>query len=44
MWRLDDNEIATFNQAAEVPNHRGLRIVTVDQIPLSMRKHLVALN
>jgi hypothetical protein len=44
MWRLDDNAIATFNQTAEVPKHRGLRIVTVDQVPLSMRKHLVALN
>ena len=44
MWRLDDNAIATFNQTAEVPDHRGLRIVTVDQISLSMRKHLVALN
>jgi len=44
MWRLDDNVIATFNQTAEVNHHHGLHIVTIDQVPLSMRKHLVALN
>lgn len=44
MWRLDDNVIATFNQTAEVSHHSGVRIVALDQVPLSMRKHLVALN
>jgi len=44
MWRLDDNVIATFNQTAELSHHHGLHIVTIDQVPLKMRKHLVALN
>jgi hypothetical protein len=44
MWRLDDSVIATFNQTTELSHHHGLRIVSIDQIPLSMRKHLVALN
>jgi hypothetical protein len=44
MWRLDDNVIATFNQTASVSHGHEIRVVTLDKIPLSMRKHLVALN
>lgn len=44
MWRLDDNVIATFNQTASVAHSRGLKICTIEQVPLSLRKHLVALN
>jgi len=44
MWRLDDTVIATFNQTASVAHSRGLKICTIEQVPLSLRKHLVALN
>jgi len=44
MWRLDDNVIATFNQTASVGHSHGLKICTIDQVPLSLRKHLLALN
>jgi hypothetical protein len=44
MWKLDDSVIATFNQTASLGNKHALRICNIDQIPLSMRKHLVALN
>jgi len=44
MWRLDDNVIATFNQTASVSHGHEIRVVSLDKIPLSMRKHLVALN
>jgi len=44
MWRLDDSVIATINQTASVGHSHGLRVCTLDQIPLGMRKHLVALN
>ena len=44
MWRLDDNVIATFNQSASVAHGREIRVVTLDRVPVSMRKHLVALN
>ena len=44
MWKLDDSVIATFNQTASASHGRELKIVTLDKIPLSMRKHLVALN
>lgn len=44
MWKLDDNAIATFNQTASVSHDHGIRVVSLDKIPLSMRKHLVALN
>lgn len=44
MWRLDDHVIATFNQTASVAHGREIRVVTIDKIPISMRKHLVALN
>ena len=44
MWRLDDSVIATFNQTAGTTHHNGIHIVSIDQIPISMRKHLIALN
>ena len=44
MWRLDDHVIATFNQTASVSHTHEIRVVTLDQIPFSMRKHLIALN
>jgi len=44
MWKLDDNVISTFNQTAETSHGREIKVVTLDKIPLSMRKHLVALN
>lgn len=44
MWRLDDNVIATFNQNASASHEREIRIVNLEKVPLSMRKHLVALN
>ena len=44
MWKLDDNVIATFNQTAGVFQGREIKVVTLDKVPLSMRKHLVALN
>jgi len=47
MWKLDDNVIATFNQTADVSPtspKSGLKVVSIDKIPLSMRKHLVSLN
>jgi hypothetical protein len=45
MWRLDENVIATFNQSADMDAHRkGLQVVSIEEIPQKMRKHLVALN
>ena len=44
MWKLDDNVIATFNQTADSSQTRALKICNIDQVPLSMRKHLVAIN
>ena len=44
MWRLDDHVIATFNQTASFSHGHEIRVVTLDKIPLSMRKHLVALK
>ena len=45
MWRLDDNVIATFNQTAdEGGSRKGFRVVFIDRIPHTMRKHLVALK
>lgn len=43
MWKLDDSVIATFNQTAKA-SHGEIRIVTLDKIPLSLRKHMIALN
>ena len=44
MWRLDDTVIATFNQKASIEDNHGLKICTIDQVPLSLRSHLVALR
>lgn len=44
MWRLDDTVIATFNQTASLKDHHALQICTIDQIPLPLRSHLVALR
>jgi hypothetical protein len=44
MWRLDDTVIATFNQTAGVNSEESHRVVSIDKIPISMRKHLIALN
>lgn len=44
MWRLDDSVIATFNQTASVSHGREIRVVSLDKIPMAMRKHLIALN
>ena len=47
MWRLDDSVIATFNQAPDASpesTKKGLKVVTIDKVPRSMRKHLVSLN
>jgi len=44
MWRLDENVIATFNQTSSVSHGHEIRVVSLDKIPMSMRKHLVALN
>lgn len=44
MWRLDDNVIATFNQSASISHGREIRVVSLEKIPLTMRKHLIALN
>ena len=44
MWRLDDTVIATFNQTAGVNSGASQRVVSIDKIPISMRKHLIALN
>ena len=44
MWRLDETVIATFNQTSSASSNREIRVVSLDKIPLSMRKHLLALN
>jgi hypothetical protein len=44
MWRLDDTVIATFNQTAGVNSEESHRVVSIDKIPISMRKHLIVLN
>lgn len=44
MWKLDDSVIATFNQTASASRSNEIRLVTLDKVPLSMRKHLIALN
>ena len=44
MWRLDDNVIATFNQTADASHGGEIKVVSIDKIPISMRKHLIALN
>jgi hypothetical protein len=44
MWKLDDNAIATFNQTAGVSSGSSHRVVSIDKIPITMRKHLIALN
>jgi hypothetical protein len=48
MWKMDENVVSTFNQAPDAaPNSTskgGLKVVSIDQIPRSMRKHLVSLN
>lgn len=44
MWKLDDNVIATFNQTADATRGREIKVVSLDKIPLSMRRHLVAIN
>jgi hypothetical protein len=47
MWRLDDSVIATFNQVPDASPEsakKGLKVVTIDKVPRSMRKHLVSLN
>lgn len=44
MWKLDDNAIATFNQTAGVNSEESHRVVSIDKIPISMRKHLIVLN
>ena len=44
MWKLDDNVIATFNQSADATRSREIRVVSLEKIPLSMRRHLVAIN
>jgi hypothetical protein len=44
MWKLDDNVIATFNQTADASHGREIKVVSIDKIPISMRKHLIALN
>lgn len=44
MWRLDDTTIATFNQTADLVKQHELKVVNINQVPMTMRKHLVALN
>jgi hypothetical protein len=44
MWKLEDSVIATFNQTADTARGHEIRIVTLDKVPLGMRKHLVSLN
>ena len=44
MWKLEDTTIATFNQTADAGRGHALRVCTIDQLPLSMRSHLVSIN
>jgi len=44
MWHLNDTVVANFNQTAGINTKHILKICTLDQIPLSMRKDLVAIN
>jgi hypothetical protein len=47
MWKMDENIVSTFNQAPDASpesTKKGLKVVTIDKVPRSMRKHLVSLN
>jgi len=47
MWKMDENVVSTFNQAPDASPSSpksGVKVVSIDKIPSSMRKHLVALN
>ncbi len=45
MWTIKDTAIATFQQTASAtPGDRGLRVVSIDSIPMSDRGQLLALH
>ncbi len=45
MWTLNDTAIATFQQTASVATgDRGLRVVSIDSVPMSYHSQLLALN
>lgn len=41
MWRLDDEVVANFNNTSNISsNNYGLRIRSIDEVPLHLRSHL----